>query len=91
MWHKNNQNEWPEDFKDFETSPDELIGMKYAARSAAYFWVKHNLAAKADEGPGAVQVNAITAIVNLRTDSYAARVNNFNAIHNLGILKATSG
>jgi predicted chitinase len=86
-WHKNNQNEWPEDIKDFETNPDELTDMKYAARSAAYFWVKHNLAAKADAGSEATQVNAITAIVNLRTDSFIARVHNFVAIHNAGILK----
>jgi predicted chitinase len=87
IWHQNNQNEWLEDVKDFESSPDELIDMKYAARSAAYFWVKHSLAVKADEGAGVDQVNAITKIVNLHTDSYVARVNNFNAIHNSGILK----
>jgi predicted chitinase len=83
-WHASLQNEWPEDVLDFETAPDLLIQPKYAARSAAYFWISHNLPAEADKGASAAQVNAITAIVNLHTDSYAARVDNFNQIYNGG-------
>jgi predicted chitinase len=83
-WHASLQNEWPQEDLDFETTPDLLVQPKYAARSAAYFWVGHNLPAEADKGASAAQVDAITAIVNLHTDSYAARVNNFNAIYNRG-------
>ncbi|CAE6724489.1 chitinase [Paraburkholderia haematera] len=83
-WHASLQNEWTQEVLDFETSPDLLVQPKYAARSAAYFWVGHNLPAEADKGASAAQVNAITAIVNLSTDSYAARVNNFNAIYGRG-------
>lgn len=83
-WHASLQNEWPEDVLDFETIPDLLVQPKYAARSAAYFWISHNLPAEADKGASTAQVNAITAIVNLHTDSYAARVDNFNQIYNGG-------
>jgi hypothetical protein len=50
----------------------------------AYFWVTHRLPEMADQGATANQVNAIAAIVNFRTDSYAARVANFEVINNRG-------
>ncbi|MGO4815577.1 hypothetical protein AB4156_39360 [Cupriavidus sp. 2MCAB6] len=80
------QNEWPQEVVDFETNPDLLVQPKYAARSAAYFWVDRNLPEKADQGETATQVNAITEVVNLHTDSYAARVENFNSIYSGGYL-----
>ncbi|RDK01853.1 glycoside hydrolase family 19 protein [Paraburkholderia lacunae] len=83
-WHATLQNEWPGEVLDFEENPDLLVQPKYAVRSAAYFWVAHNLPAKADKGASAQQVNAITAIVNLNADSYAARVSNFNTIYSRG-------
>ncbi|WP_429443931.1 glycoside hydrolase family 19 protein [Paraburkholderia sp. 40] len=83
-WHAALQKEWPQEVIDFEANPDLLVQPKYAARSAAYFWVDRNLAVEADKGSGAAQVNAITAIINLHTDSYASRVNNFNAIYTRG-------
>ena len=86
-WHQENQAQWPDDSVNFEETPDLLTQMKYAARSAAFFWVRHGLALKADKGPGESNVNAITAIVNLNTDSYAARVNNFNFIYSRKILE----
>lgn len=79
-WHKANQEQWPDDPVDFEESPDLLLQMKYAARSAAYFWVAHKLAIKADRGADAGTVDSITAVVNLNTKSYGDRVNNFNFI-----------
>lgn len=85
-WHVAMQNEWPQEVVDFETNPDLLVQPKYAARSAAYFWVDRNLPEKADQGETATQVNAITEVVNLHTDSYAARVENFNSIYSGGYL-----
>ncbi|CAJ0818168.1 chitinase [Ralstonia flaminis] len=86
-WHRENQSEWPGDVLNFEDSPDLLTDLKYATRSAAYFWVQHALASKAEKGSQPEHVNAITAVVNLYTDSYAARVDNFNRIFNKGILE----
>ncbi|MFM0550047.1 chitinase [Paraburkholderia sediminicola] len=85
-WHATLQNEWPGEVLDFEANPDLLLQPKYAVRSAAYFWVAHNLPTEADRGGSAQQVNAITAIVNLNTDSYAARVSNFDTIYLRGDL-----
>ena len=85
-WNKSHQNEWPDDVVNFEENPDLLTQPKYAARSAAYFWVAHRLPEVADQGPTANQVNAITAIVNLHTDSYAERVINFETIYSRGDL-----
>ncbi|WP_425496145.1 glycoside hydrolase family 19 protein, partial [Paraburkholderia solisilvae] len=80
-WHKNHQGEWPEDRANFEEDPDLVSLPKYAVRSAAYFWVAHELPAIADKGATADQVNAITRVVNSRTDSYEARVVNFQKIN----------
>jgi len=41
----------------------------------------------ADQGSTAEQVNAITAVVNLHTDSYGDRVENFQTIWNRGDFK----
>ncbi len=79
-WNQAHQDEWPEDRVDYEDSPDLLCQPKYAARSAAYFWVANGLPAIADRGTTATQVNEITAIVNRNTNSYAARVANFEQI-----------
>jgi predicted chitinase len=83
-WHASLQSEWAKEVLDFEANPDLLVQPKYAARSAAYFWVGNNLPSEADKGATAAQVNAITAIVNRYTDSYAARVDNFTTIYNRG-------
>jgi predicted chitinase len=86
-WHKQNQSEWPNDVKDFEDNPDELTKMLYATRSAAYFWVQNNLAILADKGSEKEHVNAITEIVNLNTDSYEKRFENFVRIQTMEIFK----
>ena len=83
-WHSAHQNEWPQEIINFELNPELLVQPKYAARSAAFFWVDHNLHIEAEKGATPAQVNAITAIVNLHTDSYAARVDNFNEIYSYG-------
>lgn len=83
-WNKGHENDWPDDVENFEENPDLLLQPKYAARSAAYFWVTRRLPDIADQGATANQVNAITAIVNRNTDSYAARVANFEEIYNRG-------
>lgn len=83
-WNKEHQNEWPDEIVNFEENPDLLIQPRYAARSAAYFWVTRGLHQIADQGATANQVNAITAIVNLHTDSYGVRVTNFETINNWG-------
>ncbi|WP_419865688.1 glycoside hydrolase family 19 protein, partial [Burkholderia latens] len=85
-WNKGNQAEWPDDVVDFEENPDLLTQPKYAARSAAYFWVNHNLYAIADRGATTRQVDEITAIINKKTDSYAKRVSNFEEIYKRGDL-----
>ncbi|UBM11615.1 glycoside hydrolase family 19 protein [Cupriavidus metallidurans] len=83
-WHASLQNEWPQEILDFEADPDLLIQPKYAVRSAAYFWIDNGLHKKADFGSTAKQVDDITRIVNFHTDSYMARVSNFNAIFSRG-------
>jgi predicted chitinase len=86
-WHKDNNSEWVGDEQNFETSPDALLEIKYAVRSAAYFWVSNNLHTKADAGPTDQATDSITKIVNLYTDSYDARKNNFQTIWSRGDFK----
>ncbi|MBT2337749.1 hypothetical protein J7E36_01095 [Pseudomonas fluorescens] len=76
-WHHQNSIEWPDDHPDFIESPDLLLTMKYAVRSAAHFWSKNKLYKIADEGSGAETVDRITKIVNKSTDSYTQRRENF--------------
>ena len=85
-WNKKHQTEWPEDIVNFEENPELLTQPKYAVRSAAYFWVTRGIPEIADKGAKANQVNAITAIVNKNTDSYAKRVANFEMLKSRGDL-----
>lgn len=85
QWHATNQKEWPEEIIDFEEEPDLLRQPKYAVRSAAYFWVKNRLPRIADKGAADEQVNKITKIINMYTDSYERRVRNFKAIYEKGV------
>lgn len=86
-WQAAHAADFAGDVIDYEETPDVLTQPKYAARSAAFFWVSNDLPELADHGSGAPQVNAITAVVNLYTDSYAARVQNFQTIWNRGDFK----
>lgn len=63
-WHKANFENI-----DFVTNPDLLGEYKYAARSAAYFWLKHNLYIIADKGIQTNYINQITNIINKYDDA----------------------
>ncbi|MFJ3368187.1 chitinase [Pseudomonas sp. NPDC086251] len=84
-WSRRNASEWPNEEYDFEATPDLLLQMKYAVRSAGYFWVSNRLHLKADIGATDTAVDAITDVVNLRTNSRAARKENFKKIWDQGI------
>ncbi|EJM20892.1 putative chitinase [Pseudomonas sp. GM18] len=79
-WYRSNSDQWPNEEHDFEASPDFLIQMKYAVRSACYFWVDHNLHERADGGPTDAVVDLITDVVNLSTNSRPERKANFKRI-----------
>ena len=79
---------WPEDEKiSFTKNPDLLLSMKYAVRSAAYFWVKNKLYGLADDGINQVASNNITEVVNKATDSYQDRFNNSLRIKELMVFE----
>lgn len=54
--------------------------MKYAARSAANFWVSKKLYELADKGAESKVVDSITGILNKDTDSYPERRANFDRL-----------
>lgn len=85
-WHKKNQTLWPNDIIDTIENPDLIKQLKYATRSAAYFWKKHELYTKADEGATDAAVDKITDKVNIHTDSRQKRKNNFKKLWNSGVL-----
>ncbi|OWP36618.1 glycoside hydrolase family 19 protein [Pseudomonas nitroreducens] len=53
----------------------------YVLRSGVFFWLKNGLYELADKGGGPSNVDAITARVNLHTDSYGDRQRNFKRIY----------
>ncbi|MGL6012697.1 MAG: glycoside hydrolase family 19 protein, partial [Shewanella oncorhynchi] len=79
-WHRSNLSKWPNDDSDFEVTPDLLVQMKFAVRSACFFWVRNGLHIKADGGPTEAVVDLITNTVNMNTDSRPARKQNFTKI-----------
>ncbi|WP_447749091.1 hypothetical protein [Pseudomonas nicosulfuronedens] len=85
-WHKLNVGEWPIDTVDFVVSPDLLLMAKYAARSAANFWVTKRLYELADLGSAESVVDLITDVVNKDTDSRGDRKENFNRLWREGYL-----
>jgi putative chitinase len=62
---------------DFVGKPDAMGDFPGALRSAIGFWVMNKLPALADQGSTDDNVDSITKVVNLKTDSYAARRANF--------------
>ena len=58
---------------DFENVPDRAAEPIYAVRSAVYFWLSHDLPALADAGLTNEATDAITARINLRTETYEDR------------------
>lgn len=65
---------------NFVESPDLLLTMKYAARSAANFWVSKKLYELTDKGTDPKTVDSITAIINKDTDSYPERRANLDRL-----------
>jgi predicted chitinase len=80
VWYKANLSEWPSEDQDFVATPDLLVQIKYAVRSACYFWVDHDLHLVADGGPTDAVVDLVTDVVNLHTASRPDRKDNFKKI-----------
>lgn len=53
----------------------------YVLRSGVFFWLENGLYELADKGSSPTNVDSITARVNLHTDSYGDRQNNFKRIY----------
>ncbi|WP_237718216.1 chitinase [Cupriavidus sp. BIS7] len=71
---------WTDDAQNFVENPDLLSNTKYSTRSGIYYWLAHKLYEIADQGHGDTQVDAITALINKRTDSYENRRKHFQKI-----------
>lgn len=69
---------WTDDVIDFVQNPDALLQMKYATRSAVWFWLFYKLYLTADQGVDGSVVDKITAVVNKHTKSYEKRRDNFS-------------
>ncbi len=67
---------------DFVGQPDTMGVFPGALRSAIGFWTMNKLPALADRGAQDADIDRITAVINLRTDSYAERRANFRACLN---------
>ena len=67
---------------DFVGQPDAMGAFPGALRSAIGFWTMNKLPALADRGAQDADIDRITAVVNLRTDSYVQRRANFRACLN---------
>jgi predicted chitinase len=86
-WHINNSGNWPEDTnRDFVSHPDLLLEIKFAVRSAAYFWVQNKLYEMAEQGTTEEISRSITKVVNEHTKSYELRFTNLVRLLKLGIL-----
>lgn len=64
----------------FSCSPDILKLQRFAARSAAHFWLEKKLYVIADEGSSQDAVNAITDLVNKQTNSRVDRIRHFRRL-----------
>lgn len=97
-WHRANSVAWPQDSSvDFEVEPETVSQIKYAVRSACYFWVENGLFLLADNGATQSVVDTITKIINpglfqgkenkTKTESIDGRRYNFEEIHVWGGLE----
>lgn len=68
---------WSGEKVDFVKNPELIEQPKYAVRSAIRFWLKFKLYEIADKGKTSTQVDAITRVINLATDSYVDRRSHF--------------
>jgi putative chitinase len=66
---------------DFAANPELLEDFPYDLRSAVCFWKSHGLPELADAGSNPADVDAITAVINKKTDSYADRRAYFAGIY----------
>ena len=83
-WHAANQTRWPDDIIDAINNPETLLDLKYATRSAAWFWLNNKMYEKANRGTEAA-VNEMTSIINENTGSYKARRSNFKKLWDKGV------
>ena len=75
---------WGNDGVDFVENP-ELLGEdpKYVVRSAIWFWLNGKLYDMADKGSSRAVVDEITAVINIGTDSYSQRYDEFIGYGNI--------
>lgn len=94
-WHATNQLQWPNDIIDAVNTPDIILNLKYATRSAAYFWLNASSESNPDSNAHCydyaneasdIAVERITNIVNYQTNSRQARINNFWHLWNSKVL-----
>lgn len=69
---------YPSNPVDFGVSPEKVKEFPFSVRSAVTFWILHGLHKLADKGVTSADVDRITAVINLKTESYQERQNNFN-------------
>lgn len=94
-WHKKNQSKWPEDTINAVDNFEILSEIKFATRSAAWFWISNS----SNENPDSrakcfdyaneasdAAVDRITNIINLNTDSRQKRKDNFWRLWNDEVL-----
>lgn len=62
---------------DFTDQADAMAQFPDTLRSAVCFWLRNGLPKIADQGDTDADVDAVTKVVNLHTNSYAARRENF--------------
>ncbi|WP_157119042.1 glycoside hydrolase family 19 protein [Azohydromonas lata] len=62
---------------DFTAKADAMAQFPDTLRSAVCFWLRNGLPKVADQGDTDADVDAVTRVVNLHTNSYAARRENF--------------
>jgi putative chitinase len=72
------QDKYPDSGIDIVTNGDDIKTKKGAMVSAMAYWSDKNLNTIADQGSKGSDVDAVTAVVNLNTDSYSKRRDNFN-------------
>ncbi|WP_042303930.1 glycoside hydrolase family 19 protein [Paraburkholderia kururiensis] len=98
MWHKANAGAWPQDATvDFEADPESVGQVKYAVRSACFFWVADNLYSLADQGNTQDVVDSVSKVINpglfkgksnkMKTESIDGRRGNFSEIQKWGGLE----
>lgn len=68
---------YPDMDVDYVANPDLMAQLPGAIRSAVGYWVRNKLHLLADMGATGADVDRVTAKVNLHTDSYAGRRENF--------------